>query len=694
MRKIAVLLIVCLAGLSAFCQNDDPVVMKLGKNDVRFSEFRNTFAKNNDLAKMSDAELRGLIELFVNFRLKYAEAREKQLDTVAVLREELEEYRSQAVVPFLTDKEVSERIFSEAIERMKWDVRASHILKKVAMEAPPADTLEAYNAIMKLRQRILKGESFGDVAAKESDDNSAKDRKSAGGEVIQAGNRGELGYFTAFDMIYSFESGAYNTPVGSLSMPVRSEFGYHLIFIHDKRPALGKCKAMQILIPFNKSSNLTPSEKEQDKAKISNKINAIYEELKGGLTFEEAFEKYGEEGTNGKLPIFGCNRFEGDFVKGLYGLKEGEISKPIQSSHGFHIVKIEELFPVRTDEDAHGAIRTRIMQDIRSNKSKEAFIERIKKENGFSEAEDKKAKTTPVADFYTALDSNIFNGTYEAEMVKQLNRPMFVFAQKTYTQQDFAHYLEAHQFINVKDVETPIIVNFAYKRFIDNTIMEYEDSQAETKHPQFAEQMRDYKEGILIYELNERRVWRKAETDSIGLSDFYETVKQNYLYPVRVKAEYIKAVDAAATKKAEPLLKKCTPIQDVMAKMNKKNVTLVLDTVVYWHGQNKQFDKLVDWNEFNKAIAEAEAETKEFLQFNKTFSVTKISTFHIYTDKTENELYRVTEILPPSPKPLREVKGQVVAEYQNKLEDDWLKELHSNTIEVDYEKIVSLCRGK
>ncbi|MCL2131344.1 MAG: peptidyl-prolyl cis-trans isomerase, partial [Lentimicrobiaceae bacterium] len=500
------------------------------------------------------------------------------------------------------------------------------------------------------------------------DDPSAKDKKSAGGEVMQQGNKGDLGYFTAFDMVYSFESGAYNTPVGKISMPVRTEFGYHLILVHDKRPAFGKCKATQIVIPFNKSPNLNPSEKAKDREQIAQKVNDIYNEIINGLPFEDAVEKYGEEGTNGKLPLFGCNRFEGDFVKELYGLKENEMSKPIQTSYGLHIVKIDELVPVRIDEEAKSAIRTKILQDTRSFKSREAFIERVKKENGFKEIEDKKAKTTPIQDFYTALDSNIFDGTYESSMVKHLTRPMFVFAEKTYTQQDFAQYLETRQFTNIKDIELPVLVNFAYKRFIDNTVMDYENRHAETKYPDFADLMRDYKEGIMLYELNERKIWKRPENDSIGLNDFYETIKHTQLYPVRIKAEYIRAVDASATKKAESMLRKGKPIQDIMTKMNKKKVNLVLDTVVYWQEQNKQFDQIINWEQ--------------------------AAAGNVFVDKSENELVRIKGILQPSPKPLSEIRGLVMSEYQNKLETDWLKSLYDIPIWIDYETIISLCRKK
>jgi len=692
MKKITLLSVLTafyVAGFNSFAQNDDPVVMRLGKEEIKMSEFTNTFTKNNDLSKTTETDLRNYIELYVTFRLKYVEARDMELDTVAGLRTELAEYREQCAAKYLTDKEVSEKIFNEAIERMKWDVRASHILKRVLMDALPADTLAAYNAIMKLRTRILNGENFNDVAVKESDDNQARDAKTPGGAISQYGNKGELGYFTAFDMIYSFESGAYNTAVGAVSMPVRTELGYHLILVQDKRPALGKYKATQILIPFNKSPNLTPSEKGQDIDQVSKRVKSIYDAIsKSEISFDDALRQYVEkDGGNGKLPLFGCNRFEGDFIKNLYGLKAGEISKPIQSSHGFHIVRIDEWEPVRTDEESHAAIRTRILQDLRSNKSMEAFIERVKRENDFKEIEDKKAKTTPVEDFYTALDSNILIGTFDKSMVKHLNRPMFVFTKKTYTQQDFAQYLENHPFTNVREVQIPVLVNFAYKRFIENTVVDYENSQLESKYPQFADLMKEYKEGIVLYELNERKIWKKAENDSVGLNDFYEKVKQTHLYPLRVKAEYFKAADEATAKKVYSLLKKETCIDKIMAKMNKKRTVLTMEDVVYWQGQNKQFDEVTNWKTLEDIVVEIRDNLKRSNESPIPISKT------IYTLNTGNELLRIDEVLPPSPKPLKEVKGLVMSEYQNKLEEEWISSLYKNNeIWIDYTTILSLIK--
>ena len=660
--------LIYLSVLQVSAQTSDPVVMKLGKEEIKLSDFKATYLKNNDLKKTTENDLREYIELFINFRLKYAEAEAMNLDTISALQEELVGYRKQAGEKYLTEKDVSDNILEEALERMKWDIRASHILKKVLPDALPADTLEAYNAIMKIRNRIIKGESFAAIAAKESDDLSAQDKKSAGGEIIRKGNGGDLGYFTVFDLIYTFENGAYNTAIGEISMPVRSEFGYHIIWVQDKKPALGKIKATQILMSYSKNPNLTPNEKGQDAANIEKKIKEIYEAVKKGMSFDDAMKNYiGENEKPGQLPLFGSNRFEADFIKGLYGLKQGEISKPIQTSFGWHIVKIEELVPVVIDEETRSSVKNKILRDIRSNKGKEAFIERMKKENDFKEFVDKKAKTTTVEDFYAIVDSSILTDNWGAYNADGLKRNMFSFAGKNYTQQDFAKYLAQNQFKDVKDVDLRVLINYAYRQFIENTIMDYEEDRLEEKYPEFAHLMKEYKEGILLYELSEIKIWRKAETDTVGLENFYQTVKENHLYPVRVQAEFFRSVDNANTKKLAAMLQKGLSADKILAKMNKKNVAVVLDTLIYWQGQNKQFDNTVNWNQM--------AENKFFV------------------NNTENEIVRILEILQPSPKPLKEIKGVIVSEYQNALEKEWQENIRkNNSVWVDYNAILSLIK--
>jgi peptidyl-prolyl cis-trans isomerase SurA len=650
--------------------SEDNVVMRLGDEEVTFSTFKRTYLQNNDPKKATDEEIREYIDLYVNFRLKFAEAHRKRLDTLSSLREELAGYREQAVSSYLTDKEVSQRMTHEAIERSQWDIRAAHILKKIYADALPADTLEAYKQIMHIRNRLLKGEDFAKVAIAVSDDPSAKDRLSAGGEVIRQGNGGDLGYFSVFDMIYDFETGAYHTPVGQISMPVRTQFGYHLIYVKDKRPAMGQYKAMQILIPYNKSLALDKELKMPDSNTARSQIEAAYKDLQSGMGFVDAIKKYAPQSTSSDLPIFGCNRYDGDFIGALYGLKKGEFSKPVKTSYGWHIVYIEDAIPVTIDT---GNIIAVIFKDARSNKSQESFIQQMKTQNRFQEFTDKnnKNKSTPLEDFFRAVDSTVLVGEWDIHKAENLNRNLFAYAGSNYTQHNFAQYIYQQQkhFTNMKnaDVDAKILVNYLYHNFVDETIYQYEDSHLEKKNPKFAALMQDYLEGLMLYELTEQRIWRKADADSVDLDFYYQKLKNEHLYPTRVKALLCRCVDAESAAKAEKYLLKGKNADYILPRINKESITTLMDTVLFWQGQNKNFDKLCQWN----AIASKK----------------------VFANKEDNEVMRVEQVLPPSPKSFADIKGLVVGQYQAILEREWLEELHKNNrIEIDYDAILANIR--
>ena len=207
--------------------DDDQVLMKVAGEDITKGEFLKVYFKNSKKDKEIDPKsLEEYLQLYINFKLKVAEAKELGLDTTKAFITELSGYRAQLAQPYLNDKRISEALIQEAYQRKQYDVRAGHLLIKVGMEADPRDTLVAYRKIVKLRRRILNGENFDDVAKLASEDPSAKD------------NGGDLGYFTVFQMIYPFETMAYNTEVGKVSKPVRTRYGYHIINVKDKRDAL------------------------------------------------------------------------------------------------------------------------------------------------------------------------------------------------------------------------------------------------------------------------------------------------------------------------------------------------------------------------------------------------------------------------------------------------------------------------
>ena len=653
-----------LALTSVSAQSGDPVVMVLGKDRVRLSEFKTTYEKNNSLKKTTEQDLRNYIDLFVNFRLKCAEAREMQLDTLSSLKRELNSYRTQAAAPYLTEKSVTEQLIDESIEHLHWDIRASHIMKKMPMSPTPEDTLKAYKEMMQMRNRILKGAKFADVAFAESDDPSARPQY-RDGKMVRSGNRGDLGYFTAFQMIYEFEKGAYNTPVGQVSLPVRSSFGYHLIYVQDKRPAISKWQASQILITYPENATA------KDSADTRKAAQQAYQDLRNGMSFEDAVARYcTDEGltlNKGEMDPFGSGRFEGDFMAPLFDTKVGEVTRPFETRYGWHIVKVTGKEAFEETPNLRGDVKMKVNRDSRSNLGPEALVARLKKEYRFTEAVTKGKKATPVQDFYTIDSVSLFRGEWNREDFTS-DRFMFSFAGRNFTQQDFARYIEENQFAGMKPVSVKEVINYVYPMFIQREILDYEDSQLENKYPEFKALMREYEDGILLYELSERKVWGRSETDSAGLADYYESVKQDYLYPVRAEATYYTLDNDKAYKLFCKMMDKGEDLESINRKFTKKNWIISVRQERYVQGADKAFDQLCPWG--------------VLLQEDK-----------LVINRPEEHRYITVSKLAPSPKPLNEVRGLVISQYQNKLEKEWVEQLHKdNDIFIDYQSILSLIR--
>ena len=225
-------------------------LITIGDKEISVKEFMDTYEKNNVNTDVIDKKnVDEYLSLYIDFKLKVAEAENLKMDTTPSFIKELNNYRQQLAKPYFSNDDITDELVKEAYERMQYDVNAAHILIKCDVNAVPADTMAAYKKAMSIRERAMKGEDFGALAAELSDDPSARDYEEIPGvRKAYKGNHGELGYFTVFDMVYPFETGVYNTAEGSISMPVRSSFGYHIIKVNSKTPALGYIRAAHIFL--------------------------------------------------------------------------------------------------------------------------------------------------------------------------------------------------------------------------------------------------------------------------------------------------------------------------------------------------------------------------------------------------------------------------------------------------------------
>jgi peptidyl-prolyl cis-trans isomerase SurA len=687
MKKLLLLIVPALALYTtlsaqapAAVPNDpnDPVLMTIGSTPVRLSEFMYVYKKNNKDQGNDPKAIENYLDLFVTFKMKVKEAEDLNRDTVEKFRTELAGYRRQVAQQYLTDKRVNDSLLREAYDRMQYDVRASHVLIRIDENAlpkdtmlawmriniaqamvngkpatkliaeyetqlrktnpawpklAPADTLKIFNLVNPFRQldRRYKGKAvpFEEVARLVSEDPSA------------AQNAGDLGYFTAFSMVYPFETVAYNTPVGKVSAPLRTRFGYHIVKVIDRRKAQGEVLVAHIMIKAPEGMPAT------DSINARLKADEIYTKAKGGEDFGTLVKQFsddkGSAAKNGELPWFGLYKMPPAFEKAAFALQNnGDISEPIKTAWGWHIIKRIDRRGVPAYESVKNEIKGKVNKDQRALSGRTALVERVKKEYGFTQ------NLAARDEFYKLVDSTYFTGQWTAaSKAKDASKQLFTIGTKVFTQKDFALWLETRQVRRGGKGDVKVIVDQGYNQMVEEMCVAYEDSQLEKKYPDFRNLMQEYRDGILLFDLQDEKVWSKAVTDSTGLRNFYEANKNNYLWPERSDATVYSCADEKTAKAVRKMLKKGKSEKEILETLNKNSqLNVQAETKLYQKGDNALVDQ--NWKEGTSAN----------------------------TVKDGRVLFVVTrKVMPPTPKSLQEARGLITNDYQTQLEKEWIESL-------------------
>ena len=673
-------------------KSQDPVVMTINDKAIKRSEFEAVYRKNNGKeVNNTSKSVKEYVDLFSLFKSKVLEAESLGLDTLATFKSELAGYRRQLAAPYLTDKNTNENLLTEAYDRMKYEVRASHILVKVDETALPKDTLEAFTRIQLIRSavmgklpstaeiahydKLLKNttevskqlkskdstlyklklnsvknladygknaeDKFPAIAQKTSDDPSVTD------------NKGDLNYFSTLDMVYPFESAAYNTKVGELSTVVRTRFGYHVLKVYDKRQNRGEITVSHIMAKFPKDAT------DLDRTNAKTKIDEIYSKLKAGQSFEDLARQFSDDkqttDKGGQLQPFKGARFPKAFEDAAFAIKNnGEYSEPVQTPFGWHIIKRNELKGVLAFNDIKIELKNRVSRDSRSQMGRTALITRVKKDNGFKE------NLKNRDEFSKILDSTYLRATWKAESADKLgNKEIFNLGAKSYTQKEFAKFLETQMSFRSATDLTELLKSI-YKTWVDECVVAYEDSQLENKYTDFANLYREYRDGILLFDLTDQKVWSKAVKDTAGLRVFYEANKTKYLWDERAEVTMYKCIDEKVAKELRKMLKAKKTEKEMTDALNKSSqLNLAFENITYLKGENKNID--ANWK-----VGVAEKDIK---------------------DEKNVAVIVVNNILPKSPKTIGECRGNVTADYQNYLDSEWLTYL-KNKYKVDVKEDV------
>lgn len=646
MKKRLVLALGILFSLNTIAQTDD-VVMEIDGKKVTKTEFLQIYLKNNTNPKYDKQSLDEYMELFKKFKLKVAEAEALGYDTIPKLKKELAGYRKQLSQPYLIDSTKNSSLVKQAYERMKNEVHAAHILVKVAENASPEDTLAAYNRIMAIKKRIENGEDFSTVAKGKngSDDPSA------------ARNGGDLGYFTAFQMVYQFEEAAYNTPIGKISNPVRTKFGYHILKVIDMRPARGTMKAAHIMVATGRDASAEEIET------AHKKIDEIYAKLQAGESFEKLASEFSDDAQTaekgGELPLFGTGtttRMVPEFEEAAFQLKEnGEVSQPVQTAFGYHIIKRLDLVPLRSFEELKKEIQGKVNKDERSIVTQQSFIEKLKKTYALKDNFTKTSKW-----FVQNIDTNYFKGTWTADGLKS-NSAMFTLDKKAFTQKDFAAYLQKN-YRTYKNMDANALVKKQYAAWQNSEILAYEESKLDSKYPDFKALMQEYHDGILLYEIMSDKVWNKAIKDTSGLKTFFESHNANYTWGKRYNAYIYECSNEDISKKVAAML---------------KSDTISSRTVINAINKDSELNLRVRTGKF-------EIESTPYLKGHDL----KKGVNPAYVVDGKYYIVKVDEILEPTQKTLTEAKGAATSDYQTYLEKEWLAEIAKKHPIVIHEQVL------
>ena len=615
------------APFALFGQQSDEILLTIDNKRITKDEFVRLYQKNNqnlqdDSLKKSPEEY---LELFINYKLKVREAKELRMDTVVSFQKEFKQYRDQVAKPYLSYSNITDESLQQAYQRMTTEVKASHILIAVAPDALPTDVDAAYQKCLKIRQQILDGADFGEMARQFSNDPSA------------ANNNGSLGYFTGFQMVPEFEDAAFNLQPGELSMPVRTKFGFHLIRVADKRPATGKLQVAHIM------KRLSPAAPANLVQAAMAEMDSLKNLLNNGASFAELARNYSDDKqtamNGGVLPWFTATEMVPEFAEAALKLKNnGDVSPVVRTPYGLHLIKLLDRQPVPSFEE----LKPILIEKIRNNPvitehNQELFLKHLKDEYRFEE--NTAAKTALLNQFSQYSNGNnkpVSLGTYEF---------LFRFDSVQISSQQFIDYMEKQNLNPGRDMQQQ--VNQLYNQFVNEKLLDTENANLESKYPEFRYLVQEYYDGILLFNLSEEKIWEKAAKDTIGLQRFYEQHKDLVKWDERYDGWAIRC----ETQEIRDYIDEIFAEDDKLSKeelMDLLNLRFpnqaFVQKGIFAHGTNDLVDYLV-WD------GPKPQNFKDGLYFVRG------------------------DLVPPSPKTLEEARGQYLSAYQDELEKEWISAL-------------------
>ncbi len=632
MRYLFQFLVIITFVQNSFSQEKQPL-FNIDSTSYYSDEFVRVYNKNLDLVKDdSQKDLDKYLELFIGYKLKVQKAYKLGLNDNVKYKNELMSYRTQLAKNYINDSKVTNELVEEAYERINKEVKASHILVLVDESALPEDTLKAYKKILKVQQLLKEGKDFEKVAVEYSEDPSVKD------------NKGNLGYFSAFRMVYPFENAAFNTSVGKFSAPFRTRFGYHIVKVTDARKNRGEVTVAHIMILKPTSSEVSLHEKAKET------IDDIYKKIQQGEIFESLANQFSEDkstsGKGGVLQRFGSGQLASEkFEDVAFSLKDkNEISKPFQSQFGWHIIKLIDKYPVQSIQEMRNELVNRVKKDERSLLITNSLATKLREKYSFTKNDKllQKINKLVTEDFYSQ--------TWQMpENKDELNKEIAIINKdKKLYSLPFIKYIFSQQKSNIKIKPIKALVDHLFNKWMDSQLIQYYDDNLENEFVEFKNIVEEYRDGLLLFDLMEKEIWERAKTDSVGLDTYFKKNSQKYMWTNRYDVDVYSSTDKKVIEKTKSYLKKNKSIDYIKTKLNKNGI---INVMVKSGLFEENHDILSEYDNPDVGIT----------------SIVKKGNYYFVVN--------VKEVKPAQQKEIDECRGKVISDYQQYLENNWVDEL-------------------
>jgi peptidyl-prolyl cis-trans isomerase SurA len=610
---------------------------------VSKDDFLKAYNKNNPGEKTTEKTYREYLDLYIRYKLKVRAAYDMQLDTLPAQRADLQNFRSQVADSYLKDETSLDKLVNEVFIRGQKDIHLAHIF--IALPASESsDTASAYEKAMDAYNALKRGRKFSEAAVLWSEDPSVK------------GNGGDIGYITVFTLPYELETLAYSTPAGQVSKPYRSKGGYHIFKNLGERRSLGRMRASQILVSIPPGAGAAVREESRQKA------DSLYMALQKGADFAQLAKSFSGDNlsyqSGGEMPEFSVGRYDPAFEAAAFGLdRDGAISRPVATTYGYHIIKrlSRAPWPGELNEETVAQLKQQINNDARADISRQALLKRIYQQTGMKRAD------IPEAELWAFTDSIMVNTGLNSYRSLSYSTVVLSFPEQQYAVQnwlDYARTIKASRGRNIRN-------KTLFEQYVGRMAMDYYRNHLEQYNKDFAFQLTEFKEGNLLFEVMQRKIWDKASTDSAGLHTYYEAHKDRYWWE----------------SSADALLFTCNNEQAAQAL--RAHLAVSPNDWRRWSdsaGTGVQADSGRYELSQIPALEKGSTGARQFTPFITSKSDNSVSFAYVLN------LYEVR-----SPRNYRDARGFVINDYQTYLEDEWIAALKKKyPVNVDERVFASL----